>query len=214
MFGLNENHNIMNNLTINSCLNLIKCCKKTASLFQVKKQLLLFCTFLFISFNAAFSQTDTPCEGAQRWTEGAHWNNDGTINDAPNAPDPVGIIRCGSSAETQSQIAPYNNSIYDSSQFLIDVSSDTCIDPSTGLVVSPLNPSDGQPIIWLNFDVRPEAGSFQIQINDNSGDTIAWALYISDVHQTGTTLAANEQELSGDCSQLTKVACGVESSST
>ena len=182
---------------------------------RVKKQIFLFLTFIFFGSGISFSQSaTTPCDGAQRWTQGAHWNDDGTINDLPNAPDPVGIIRCGSSAETQSQVVPFNNSTYQSGDFEIDVSGDTCIDPSTGLVVTPINPTNGEPIIWLNFDVRPEAGSFQVQINDNSGDNIAWALYVSDVHQTGTTLAANGQPLSGDCGQLKKVSCGVESSST
>ncbi|RZW50535.1 MAG: hypothetical protein EX263_07595, partial [Flavobacteriaceae bacterium] len=208
----------MNNFAINYFKKVLECCYDTfkfSTVSPVKKQILAFLTFLFLGLLSLQAQNDTPCEGAQRWLDGAAWLPDGSIDDNVAQNDfPKGIIKCGSSAETQSQVGPYNNSIYDSTQFEIDVSSDTCIDPSTGLVVTPLNPTDLQPIIWLNFDVRPQAGSFQIQINDNSGDTIAWALYISDVHQAGTTLAANGQYLSGDCSQLHKVACGVESSST
>ncbi|WP_298899187.1 T9SS type A sorting domain-containing protein [uncultured Psychroserpens sp.] len=167
-----------------------------------------------LGFQMSFAQTDTPCEGAQRWTEGSTWLPDGSIDDAPNAAFPNGIIRCGSSAETQSQIMPYNNSIYDDTQFEIDISGIPCFDLSTQTTVFPDNPTNGQPIIWLNFDVRAFAGSFEIQINDNSGDTIAWALYSSNVHQAGTSPAPNGQELSGDCGDLKRIACGVESSST
>ena len=57
----------MNNLTINSCSNLFKCCTNAASLFQVKKQLLLFLTFLFIglySVNAQCPDHNTSlCDG-------------------------------------------------------------------------------------------------------------------------------------------------------
>ncbi|WP_299275015.1 hypothetical protein [uncultured Psychroserpens sp.] len=169
--------------------------------------------FIF-GFHPIFAQTDTPCEGAQRWTQGSTWLPDGSIDDAPNAAFPNGIIRCGSSAETQSQVMPYNNSVYNSSQFEIDISGIPCVDPSTQTTVFPANPTNGEPIIWLNFDVRAFAGSFEIQINDNSGDEIAWVLYSSNAHQAGTTLAANNQELSGDCGDLKRIACGVESSST
>ncbi|WP_299335396.1 T9SS type A sorting domain-containing protein [uncultured Psychroserpens sp.] len=173
-----------------------------------------FLVVLLFGFHLSFAQNDTPCEGAQRWTQGSTWLPGGSIDDAPNAAFPNGIIRCGSSAETQSQIMPYNNSVYDATQFEIDISGIPCVDPSTQTTVFPLNPTNGEPIIWLNFDVRAFAGSFEIQINDNSGDNIAWVLYSSNVHQAGTTLAANGQELSGDCGDLKRIACGVESSST
>ncbi|MCB0616556.1 MAG: SprB repeat-containing protein, partial [Phaeodactylibacter sp.] len=160
---------------------------------------------------------DTPCECVQRWEEGASWNPDGSINDANNAPAPNGIIKCSSSAETQSQVAPINACVYKSAQFLIDPTGVPCVDPSTGINVTVLPPTENQPIIWLNFDVRPSAGSFQVQINDNSGDNIGWALYSSDVITTGTSTSPPNQtgnEASGDCSQLTLRACGVESSNT
>ena len=57
----------------------------------------------------ATAQNNVPCECTQRWTGGAHWNSDGTINDLPNNPAEHGIIRCGSSAETQSAVAPINS---------------------------------------------------------------------------------------------------------
>lgn len=193
-------------------------CQKFISLFfrvEVNKQLLFVLAFLFLGVSYSIAQVDTPCEGAHRWVDGAAWNLDGTVDDnvAQNVL-PKGIVKCGSSAETQPSVGPFNNSIYNSASFDIDLSGDTCIDPSTGLTVTPLNPTDNEPIIWFNFDVRPQAGSFQIQINDNSGDTIAWALYLSNTHEAGTHLALNGQQLSGDCGDLVKVACGVESSNT
>ncbi|NNC84937.1 MAG: hypothetical protein HKN75_02580, partial [Bacteroidia bacterium] len=165
----------------------------------------------------ALSQNDNPCDCTQRWEEGAHWNSDGSINDAPNAPSENGIIRCGSSAETQSQVGPLANCTYDSASFAIDISSFPCVEPSSGNIVFPLNPTNGQPIIWLNFDVRPDAGSFQIQINDNSGDNVAWALYYSNTITYGVNPNPNGlgvDSISGSCSSLTLAACGVESSST
>ena len=72
-----------------------------------------------------------------------------------------------------------------------------------------------QSIIWLNFDVRAGAGTFQIQINDNSGDLIGWALYKAGSPTEGITLNPNTGEyLSGDCADLTLISCGVESSNS
>src|SRR5690606_13734156 len=153
-----------------------------------------------------------PCD-AVRWENGGSWNDDGTVDDKPAQSEPVkGVIKCGSSAETQSDIVPYNGSVYDSSVFPIDVELEGgCIDPSTQNVVYPNNPREGRPIIWLNFDVRPDAGSFEIQINENTaGNNIAWALYVSNENQAGV----DENNLSGDCSDLVLVMCGVESSNT
>ncbi|GAB5472163.1 MAG: hypothetical protein Mars2KO_02620 [Maribacter sp.] len=178
----------------------------------IKKLGLIGLLTIFAS-SGLMAQSDTPCEGAQRWTDGAGWVN-GTINESPGNNDTKGIVACGSAANTQSQVAPFNNSVYNSSSFLVDVSGLNCIDPSTGLVVNPVNPTNGEPIIWLNFDVRANGGSFQIQINDNSGDNVAWALYSSNTSTNGTSTAANGEELSGDCSSLTLRSCGVESSNT
>ncbi|PHN03660.1 T9SS type A sorting domain-containing protein [Flavilitoribacter nigricans] len=155
------------------------------------------------------AQDDSPCECVQRWDGGAHWNEDGSIDDAPNAPKPLGVIRCANAAETQSQIKP-NGCTYKPSEFSIDVSGSTCIDPSTGETVTVENPTEGEPIIWFNFDVRPHSNNFEVQINDNSGDKIGFALYYS----ADPTSGVNEDGFSGDCSNLVLVACGVESSNT
>src|SRR5690606_34512685 len=124
----------------------------------------------------SYSQFNGPCD-AVRWENGGSWNNDGTVDDKPAQSEPIkGVIKCGASAETQSQVIP-SNSIYNPGSFTIEVGS--CIDPSTHNVVYPENPVAGQPVIWLNFDVRPNAGSFEIQINENTaGNNIAWALYV------------------------------------
>ena len=174
----------------------------------------LFIPFLILTISLGFSftlqaQDDSPCECVQRWEGGAHWNEDGTINDAPNAPAPLGVIRCASAAETQSQIKP-NTCTYNPAEFSIDVSGSNCIDPSTGESVSVANPTEGEPIIWLNFDVRPHASEFEVQINDNAKDKIGFALYYS----ASPTSGLNENGVSGDCSNLVLVACGVESSNT
>ena len=118
------------------------------------------------------------------------------------------------SAETQYQISPFNNAVYNSSAFQIDVEGGV-VNPSTGTIVAPDNPTNGQPIVWLNFDVRPYSGSFEVQINDNSGDNIGWALYVSEQNDAFTTYSeVAGDDLSGDCSDLTFVSCGVESSNT
>ena len=187
-----------------------------------KHYFLLLALSIFFYSDFVLSQNDTPCECATRWEGGGTWNTIGpdgiiTINDAPNSPPPNGIIRCGSSAETQSQIMPGFGCTYNPSSFEIDAAGTPCIDPSSGLPITIDNPCPDEPVIWLNFDVRPFSGNFEIQINDNSGDNIGWALYISNENQPGTDpVNANGEELSGDCLDLdpTPVACGGESSAS
>lgn len=105
--------------------------------------------------------------------------------------------------------------VYHVSEFEVVLSDDECIDPSTGEVVELLGPTEGQPVIWLNFDVRANSGSYEIQINDNSGDEIGWALYASNSPMSGTVASPLTGEfLSGDPSDLEFLTCGVESSST
>ena len=182
-------------------------------------------TFLFlIAFTPyLLNAQSTPCECTQRWEKGASWNPDGTVNDSPSQDAIKGIIKCGSAASTQSNIM--SNCTYDSTTFLIDTSVfPDCVDPSNGNIVIIAPPTQGQPLIWLNFDVRAFAGSFQVQINDNAGDNIGWALYKSIDNQAGTDTDpadSNDEELSGDCSGFEPVAdapvpvtCGSESSNT
>ena len=68
--------------------------------------------------------------GATRWTGGrVSWNPDGSIDDAPNAGPVNGVIRCGSAAETQSQIG--SSGVYDPSVFEVVMANNNCIEPST-----------------------------------------------------------------------------------
>ena len=137
---------------------------------------------LFIFCPDAFGQL--PCDCAQRWTGGGHWNTDGTINELPNAPLARGVIRCASAAETQSQVVPKPGCVWNSTQmeaFGITLPfGEVCFDPSFGPESTPIQlqlPTEGQPVIWFNFDVRAYISSFSFQLNDNSGDILGWALY-------------------------------------
>jgi hypothetical protein len=180
-------------------------------------------SFAILCLPVLLSGQNTPCECAERWEDGASWNPDGTVNDNPGNGDIKGIVECGSQANTQSNIM--SNCTYDSTAFKIDTSVfPDCIDPSDGSVVSVDPPTQGEPLLWFNFDVRAFAGSFQVQINDNAGDNIGWALYKSTDNQAGTDTDpsdSNNNELSGDCSSFepvagapVPVACGSESSNT
>ena len=172
----------------------------------------LSCLLVVLLPVLASAQTEGP-EGAMRWEKGASWNSDGTIDDAPNSGPINGIVRCGSSAETQSQLQA--TGVYHEEEFEVELPDDGCIDPSTGQIVDLIGPTEGQPVIWLNFDVRANSGSYEIQINDNSGDEIGWALYASNSPMAGTVESPlTGEHLSGDPSDLQFLTCGVESSST
>ncbi|HLO82143.1 MAG TPA: T9SS type A sorting domain-containing protein [Chitinophagaceae bacterium] len=174
-------------------------------------------TILFIFLSSFFvlsadgqTRAEGPC-GAHRWMEGSSWNANGTINDAANSPLPKGIISCGSSASTENALQTYKTK-YNSSVFNIQLTA-TCFnpdgDPTDGIPpvrVARNAPINNQDIVWLNFDVRPFAGTFQYQLQ---GGDYSWALYYSNVSQAGVN-AANSvgEQLSGNCASLTYVECG------
>jgi len=125
-------------------------------------KILALCFFPIIFFNSlqVSAQSDTPCECSSRWEEGGHWNPDGTINESGNIPSPQGIIRCGNSADTQSNVSSCvspgaasnincdENCVYDSNSFEIDLSGITCFDPNNPGVDPGVNaPADGCDII-------------------------------------------------------------------
>lgn len=158
-----------------------------------------------IQFNAIGSLMigeDTPCECAQRWSKGSHWNGDGSINDNLNAPDALGIIACSNIVNTQNNIGP-GSCTYDASQFNIDLSQLTCYSPITGNAVAVSAPGQGCKIIWINFDVRALAGSYDFQIE--TSDNIGWAIYYS---LTPTQGVSGPDSLSGNCTNLKLYACG------
>src|SRR5262245_57737723 len=88
---------------------------------------LLLGAFLYFATPVVLlAQAGSPCN-AHRWEEGAHWTGSGCgVNDGNNAPDPLGIIRCGNSADTESGID--DNTTYDPDVFTITPGS--CIDPN------------------------------------------------------------------------------------
>jgi large repetitive protein len=164
-----------------------------------------------------------PCD-AIRWNSGATWNLDGSINDLPNAPAPNGIVRCGSSAETQSNIP--TNSCYNPASVPgggIFVNGIPCIDASLqSYNYNVTNPIAGQSMIWFNWDVRAYANSFELQVN-NPNQVIGWALFYS----TAPTTSVGPNGLSGNCNSIAPVLnddpqfaglnyilCGVQSSNT
>ncbi|MEY5043625.1 MAG: hypothetical protein RJA19_852, partial [Bacteroidota bacterium] len=105
------------------------------------------------------------------------------------------------------------NTTYDPAAFPIDVSTSSCVDPSTLLPQTIANPVSGQPLLWLNFDARAYAGTFQIQITDGN-ENLGWALYYAEPPFTYPTLNATTGEyISGDCDNLTFWMCGTASSS-
>ncbi len=160
-------------------------------------------TLTLLSMLVVNSYAQDPCDCAQRWTGGATWNTDGSIDDTPNAGDGIdnqdplaGIIRCGSAAETQSNIQPFDgngcSSTYDggfdfTDIICIDEDDMTCgcinpaivdmdglADPATSFRL----PEVGDDIIWIQFDVRANVQNYQFQIISN--DVFCWALYYLD----------------------------------
>jgi hypothetical protein len=178
------------------------------------------------SSSEALTTGTTPCQCAIRWEEGGHWELDslgnptGMIIEKGSIPDPQGIVRCGSAADTESGLTPCidpgNNTDrpkckeeceYDPAMFNIDVSMIDCFDPNNlgGPPVDPGVPAMGCPITWLQFDVRHLAGTWQFQIVTGSVK-IGWALY--------ATTAPTNDGTGGDCSSLELQECGIEFSNT
>jgi len=150
----------------------------------------------------------TPCFATQRYNAGSRWNDDNTIND--NATD-GGIVKCGMEGTFMTLDAP--SFAYDPDLFEIDLAGTSFYDPYNGYMMTAPLPQVGEDIIWINFDVRAFVSSFEILLQDD--EHLAWALYKSNVHTTGTSLfTPNESttmELSGDCSSLSLVRSGLSS---
>lgn len=159
--------------------------------------------------STSVAQTGEPCD-ALRYTAGEGWAADSTITSTPSS-GIKGIIACASAASAMSNIGP--STTYNPSTFSIDVSSSSCVDPSTLSPQVVANPTSGEPMVWLNFDVRAYAGTFQIQITDGN-ENLGWALYYAEPPFTYPALNPTTGEYtSGDCSDLTFWLCGTASSS-
>ncbi|MEY3195305.1 MAG: hypothetical protein RIQ78_1402, partial [Bacteroidota bacterium] len=158
------------------------------------KTIVVVAIMLGVFNHGLIAQTGSPCN-AYRWIKGSHWiETTCGIDDSPNAPAPLGIVRCGNSAESEPSILP--NTTYDPNNFTITPGS--CVDPETNLPVSVNPPFDGQKISWLNFDVRPFGGLYEFQTLATGNGEIAWALYYSG----GFNCTNGANDLSGDCDQL------------
>ncbi|HEY3385444.1 MAG TPA: hypothetical protein VGK46_02975, partial [Saprospiraceae bacterium] len=158
---------------------------------------------LFSRFDIVAQSPGSPCY-AHRWEQGAHWTSDGCgVDDNNNAPDPLGVVHCGNSADTESGIV--ENTTYDPGVFAINPTN--CLDPNTTLPVTVNAPYTGQRISWFNFDVRPYAGVYDFQTIATGNYELEWALYYS----LEDTCGIGTNGLSGDCAVLSGViACGTD----
>ena len=147
-----------------------------------------------------------PCD-AIRWM--------GNGSDAWTGPGPFdilasgdeGIVGCGSAAATQSNIGPVGT--YDPGTFAITFPGGGCFSPNTGNPTSVSLPSPGQDLIWIQFDVRSYAGSYDYQIVTN--DNIGWVLYAA----TGTPEQPMPGAVPGNCSGgMMAIACGDDFNNT
>ncbi|UOK43613.1 MULTISPECIES: HYR domain-containing protein [Flavobacterium] len=130
----------------------------------------------------------TPCL-AHRWDAGDGWRGTGNTPDVVWTPtvtpqpsdQPKGIVRCASSAETESQLEVFKGT-YDASQnsFLANALPQTdCFSMKTEVFGNPLSdPTPGEEIVWFNFDIRPLAGTYQFQIVTN--ENVGFALFYVD----------------------------------
>ncbi len=142
------------------------------------------------------AKSQTPCD-ALRWMGNGSdaWNPDGTIQ----ASGDEGVVGCGNAAATQSNIQV--NSVYDPQAFTITPSS--CFSPN-GLTPTTITPPEaGQNLIWIQFDVRAYAGSYDYQLVTN--DNIGWVLYAS----SGIPAQPSPGAVPANCSDpMIQIACG------
>ncbi len=161
---------------------------------------LIFFLLALFSFQAS-AQVGSPCN-AHRWEQGGAWTGVGCgVNDANNAPNPQGVVRCANAADTESGVD--DNTTYNPAEFTIIPGG--CENPNTNLPVAVDPPFVGQKIAWFNFDVRPYAGTYDFQTIATGNYELEWALYSS----AAPTCSNGANDLSGDCSQvLDLLACG------
>src|SRR6478672_3606298 len=115
-----------------------------------------------------FGQAGSPCT-AHRWQAGDGWRFNTTtqkweavVLNSPNL-QPKGIVRCASSAETESGLTAFKQAYHSSATggFTISGSNfNQCFDQQTETRTATVNaPSEGEDIVWFNFDIRPLAGT-------------------------------------------------------
>ncbi len=181
--------------------------------------------FILTAMISTAGDAQDPCN-AHRWQAGDGWRFNSTTNKWESVTingqaQPKGIVRCESSAETESGLEAFKQP-YSQSSFPINTTLTNCFNQDDGTRNHTVSgPTDGEDIVWFNFDIRPLAGTYQFQIVTNQ--SIGWVLYYVDPNFAGPPAANtstgtypeftndpnNSKNLSGDCSKLIYADCGL-----
>ncbi len=169
--------------------------------------------------NLAAVGSATPCT-AHRWFAGDGWRQNTTDNTVANtweslvfsSPNlqPKGIVRCASSAETESGLQAFKGTYDAAANPIAAILPKTdCYSMTTETFGNTLSaPTPGEDIVWLNFDIRPFAGTYQFQIVSN--ENIGFVLYNVDPSDaqpitgttTGTKYPVLNDGISGNCNNI------------
>ncbi|SHG06503.1 hypothetical protein, partial [Flavisolibacter ginsengisoli] len=150
----------------------------------------IFSILFLLSFytNTSLAQAGSPAT-AHRWFAGDGWRQNTTDNTQTNMWEPLvfaspnlqpkGIVRCASSAETESGLEAVKGTYHAADFSILASNFNNCFDQLTETRTASVNaPSEGEDIVWFNFDIRPLAGTYQFQIVSNQ--ILGWALYYVD----------------------------------
>ncbi|WP_185963458.1 SprB repeat-containing protein, partial [Flavobacterium gawalongense] len=159
---------------------------------------MLSCLIMTISIShTAFAQSGQgPCN-AFRYDSGDGWRFVSgkwqAVKPTGSDTEARGIITCGSSASTINNLQDKGKIGQDGSVF----------DFPDLDIINCGKPTDGQDVVWLNFDIRTYAGSFSFQLGTPDQ---RWALYYVNTANTkptaltpGTFYPATPTGLSGSC---------------
>jgi hypothetical protein len=192
------------------------------------KRLRIILTILLLSFLSvnALAQAGSPAT-AHRWYAGDGWRQNTTDNTQTNMWEPLvfaspnlqpkGIVRCASSAETESGLTAVKGTYHAADYTILASDFHACFNQQTETRDASVNaPTEGEDIVWFNFDIRPLAGTYQFQIVSN--ETLGWALYYVDTAfaqptaahgATGTSYPLPLGTPSGDPAHLVYADCGI-----
>ncbi|ULQ58047.1 SprB repeat-containing protein [Flavihumibacter rivuli] len=181
---------------------------------------------LFLTPQLVSGQAATPCN-AIRWDAGDGWRYNTTLNKweavAQSGQNlPQGVVACASAAATQSGLQAFQKT-YTTIPGLFP-SLTNCFNMGGGgngvRGVNVTGPANGDGMVWLNFDIRPFAGTYQFQIVSNQ--SLAYALFYVNTSKAGPPStntstgkyplvgdADNSKNLSGDCADLVYADCGL-----
>ena len=172
-------------------------CFVTLPFLHSPKVYVLFSFFCVLCCTHQLFSQATPCNGV-RWSDG---------DDAPGS-NTGGVVACGSAANTErlggnSQLQTYDSTNPNN----FPLGNRSCFDVDQGPDGPRENiaePANGTDVLWFQFDLRPNVGTFEFQIGSSNGTRgeIVWELYYStDPSYDG---------LGGDCNNLAFVDCGNE----